>query len=204
MKSRNTLLRVSFYVIGLLLFSLGITLTIYADIGVSSWDAVSIGLYDRFGFSIGTWMTMISISQIILGSLLNKERIHLESFLISIAMGTMVDGFTYGLSYISALFTGHSAIVYACGVAVIAIGCGTYLTANYLPAAIDYFMLSIKRRYSFSISVSMLLCEGIGLIFAFLFKGPVGYGTVIATLLYGPLIDLAHVSTTKLYKRLSN
>lgn len=49
MKSRNTLLRVSFYVIGLLLFSLGITLTIYADIGVSSWDAVSIGLYDRFG-----------------------------------------------------------------------------------------------------------------------------------------------------------
>ena len=121
----------------------------------------------------------------------------MESFLISIAMGTMVDGFTYGLSYISALFTGHSAIVYACGVAVIAIGCGTYLTANYLPAAIDYFMLSIKRRYSFSISVSMLLCE-------FLFKGPVGYGTVIATLLYGPLIDLAHVSATKLYKRLSN
>lgn len=203
MERRNTCIRLSFYIIGLLLFSSGISLTIQADIGVSSWDAVSVGLYRRCGFSIGVWMSLISFTQIVIGSVLNKERVRAEALLISICMGALVDGSAYVLHDIPSSIWCCPAITYACGVLLISIGCGTYLASNYLPAAIDYFMLSIKRRCSFSIAGAMLVCEFIGLLFALICRGPVGYGTLIATFLYGPMIDLAHAKAEKLYKRIT-
>ena len=73
MKRKNTCIRLCFYISGLILFSFGISVTIYANIGVSSWDAVSVGLNKLYGCSIGTWMNLISICQIIAGGILGYE-----------------------------------------------------------------------------------------------------------------------------------
>ena len=101
MKRKNTCIRLCFYISGLILFSFGISVTIYANIGVSSWDAVSVGLNKLYGCSIGTWMNLISICQIIAGGILCKERIRFETFLTSLGLGFLVDGFNLMLCHIT-------------------------------------------------------------------------------------------------------
>lgn len=203
MKRNNTCIRLCFYISGLILFSFGISVTIYANIGVSSWDAVSVGLNKLYGCSIGTWMNLISICQIIAGGILCKERIRFETFLTSLGLGFLVDGFNLMLCHIPFTPVISSEVTYAIGMLLIAIGCGTYLCAGWLPTAIDYFMLSIRKRYSLNIANAMLLCECSGLLIALLCKGPIGYGTVAATFLYGPLIHLSNTNAKKLFKKLT-
>ncbi len=66
MKIREKIVQFTIFFIGIMMMSFGIVLTIQADLGVSPWDVLHIGLYQQFGLSIGTWNIIVGI--IILGT----------------------------------------------------------------------------------------------------------------------------------------
>lgn len=203
MTHQNTIVRIYFYSIGLILFAFGISLTISANIGISPWDAVSVGLYETYGFSIGTWLNLIYACLILTGAWLSSERPRIDIALVSLSMGMMIDAFYSLIQHALLFITAAPIILYAFGLLFIAIGCGTYLVSDYSPTAIDYVMLCMQKRFSINITKAMMVCQVIGLICAFLCQGPIGYGTFIATLLYGPLIGMGHIVARRLYRNIT-
>ena len=49
-----------FYVIGILLLTLGISLTIQSDLGTSPFDALLVGLSINVGLTVGSWEIIIA------------------------------------------------------------------------------------------------------------------------------------------------
>jgi len=50
---------VHFYLIGLIILSLGIALAVMSMLGASPYDALLVGLYRTFGFTIGSWEIVV-------------------------------------------------------------------------------------------------------------------------------------------------
>lgn len=196
------LLRLGFFLIGLLLFSLGIALTICANFGVSPWDATTVGLYERFGLSIGTWMNVQSVLLILMGATIKRERPRFECMITSFIMGIFVDIFVIVLQDVHVEVWYLQIALYALGVLIVSIGCGTYLIAKFPPCTIDYFMMAIKTGFHTNITVAMSVCEGTGFLFALLVQGPIGIGTFLCVVIYGPLIDTFHHYANRLYNHL--
>lgn len=199
-RKKEFLLRTSFFLVGLMLFSLGICFTIIADIGISPWDATCVGLYDQFHLTIGTWMNLQSLLLIAMGAMIKRERPKVECMLTSFVMSMFVDIFMLGLQDIAMYGWVQQAITYALGVLVVSAGCGTYLVAAFPPCPIDYFMMAIKDGFHTSIAKAMTVCEGTGFLFALLLRGPIGIGTMLSIFIYGPLIQFFHQRSSRLYR----
>lgn len=202
-KKTTSLFRIGLFVSGLLFFALGIAITIVSDLGISAWDAFSVGLQDHFPISIGTWMNLTSVLLILLGALLKKEPPKFSCMITSIIMSGFVDIFVYLMQDI--VLTGYEkVVVYFIGVMFVSIGCGTYLAADLFLCPIDYFMMAIKQRFQTTIRVAMTICEGSGVLCALLVQGPIGIGTLISVVVYGPMIQVVHHWAMQTYNRLQN
>ena len=75
--TRNSLIAT----LGLMLFGLGVHLTIQADIGVAPWDALNLGLSKTFGILYGTASVIVSFAIIAVDLLLREP----------IGIGTVLD-----------------------------------------------------------------------------------------------------------------
>ena len=88
---KNMPLRIGFFLVGLLIMGLGISLIAISNFGNGSWDAVNIGLSEKTGLSIGLCMNIVAIIQIIIGSIINKEFPNLATMITSICLGAFID-----------------------------------------------------------------------------------------------------------------
>lgn len=201
-KSHKLFFRIMFFVIGLMLFAFGIAVTIVADFGVSAWDAVSVGLYEHFRLSIGTWMNVTSLLLILLGGWLRHERPKLSCMITSFVMSGFVDFFVWLMNGVSISPWIGKLTLFLVGVIIISIGCGTYLVGNFAPCPIDYFMVALRNKFQTNIRTAMTLCEGSGFILAFLVSGPIGLGTLLSVFIYGPLIQYFHQHAKELHQSL--
>src|SRR5690625_6501555 len=74
--------RLAIFIIGLLIFSLGISLAIKVDyLCLHPWDVLNVGFYDIFGLTIGSWSIIIGVILIIVALILDHTYIKLITFL---------------------------------------------------------------------------------------------------------------------------
>ena len=69
----NLKLRIVFFLVGLLIMALGISIIAISNFGNGPWDAVNIGLSEKTGLSIGLCMNIVAFIQIIIGGIIRKE-----------------------------------------------------------------------------------------------------------------------------------
>src|SRR5699024_11761977 len=75
------LVRWFLFTFGLIVFSLGITLTInFQHLGIHPWDVLNVGLYEKVGLSIGTWAILIGVLLIGVSWVLDKSYIRIGTF----------------------------------------------------------------------------------------------------------------------------
>lgn len=60
------------YVLGILILTFGIALTIQSDLGASPFDALLVGLSINVGLSVGSWEVIIAFIMICINALLNR------------------------------------------------------------------------------------------------------------------------------------
>lgn len=198
------LIRILFYIIGLLVTSLGVSLTIKADLGAGAWDALNVGLSTTVGFTVGTWVIIVGIILIVVNALLMKVRPEYLAVIPIFLMGPFIDfwlliafpnwepeGFVYQL------------LILSLGLLGLSMGISIYLQAKFPLIPIDNFMVAIKSRLPINLGLAKTIGEITALLFAFLFKGPIGLGTIIVTFLIGPLIQVFFPRFENLLKRLS-
>ncbi|MFC4319910.1 YczE/YyaS/YitT family protein [Litchfieldia salsa] len=188
---RQYLWRSIFFIIGLFTISLGISLTIKADLGAGAWDALNVGLSNMIGLTVGSWTIIVGILLIFLNAYLLRAKPAYLAMLTITLIGFFID---FWLIYMFDAWdpSGYviQAIILVVGIIALALGISTYLQARFPLSPIDQLMIAIRERLNVNLMIAKTIGELTALLLAFIFKGPIGIGTIVITFSIGPLIQV--------------
>ncbi len=196
--------QIPFFVFGLILFSYGIAVAIQVQhLGIHPWDVLNIALYEKVGFTIGTWAVLVGLFLVVVSFFLDKRYINIGTFLNALSVGPLVDLFLY-LEWTpqSSGLIGDIAVLVV-GIVLMGIGGGMYSAARIGAGPRDGFMLSISDKLGTSISRVRIGVESIVLVIGWLLGGPVFIFTFIYTFIQSPIFQFAYHLTTKWVNTLS-
>ena len=187
----------SYLIFGLILFGLGETLLVTANIGVSPWFVLHQGLSFKTGYSIG--VTTLIVSLIVLFfwiPLKQKPGIGtiLNTILISIVVDLSLPFLPQPKYFILQLFQ----VMF--GMFIIGIGSGFYLAANLGPGPRDGLMTGINKQTNLSFSFIRIIIELSAVGLGFYLGGIVGIGTILYALGIGFSVSLGLFLVGKFYK----
>lgn len=180
---------VHFYLIGIVILTLGIALTIQSGLGASPFDALLVGLHRTFGLTVGSWEIVVGFSMIVCNALAAKKRPEYFALLTSFFTGVGIDSWLFLLrDWVTPItwFGEWSALVF--GIILIGLGVAFYLQSNIAPNPMDRSMLVVSDLTGWSVTYSRALISVGLVIVAFLFNGAIGAGTFINALLSGVII----------------
>ncbi|OIJ14112.1 membrane protein [Anaerobacillus arseniciselenatis] len=179
------------FILGLFILSFGISLTILSRLGAGAWDALNVGLSNVVGFTVGTWVILVGFILIFINAILLKKKPEFIAMITVFIIGYFIDFWLiiafpnfYPATFIWQL------VVLLVGVILMGFGIATYLQAKFAIIPIDRLMMAVQFRLKVSLMVGKTIGEVTALIFAFIFGGPIGIGTVIVTFSIGPLIQM--------------
>ena len=186
---------------GLVLFGLGIALTVIADLGLGPWDVFHQGISERTGIPIGTVIIIVSVLVLVAWIPL-KEKIGLGTIANAIVIGVVVDLALLVLPERLDLLVARWAALLL-GVVLVAIGSGFYIGAGLGPGPRDGLMTGLYRVTGRPIGLMRAVLEITVLVLGWLLGGTVGVGTVVFALAIGPLVQffLKRLQVTTISKR---
>lgn len=190
----NGFIRWSFFMIGLMLFSLGITMAINVQhLGIQPWDVLSVALFDYLGLSIGTWNIIIGIVLIVISYVLDKSYVRFGTFINVIAVGVLVDFYMWLDFLPKATHSWIDIVIILMAIIIMGISGGIYNAASVGSGPRDGFMLSIAEKIGVSIGKVRIITETIVLVIGLILGGPVFIFTFIFTFIQSPLFQLSYV-----------
>ena len=179
-------------VFGLLIFSFGVHLTIFANIGLAPWDCLGMGVSYHTPLNYGLAMTMISV--LVLGiDLLLRERIGYGTIIDALLTGNFVQMFNdlNPLPLNQNLWLG--ILIMLAGYVFNAVGMWLYMSAAQCCGPRDSLLVALGRRMPrVPIGVVGTLLWMTVLLIGWLLGGPVGVGTLLGTLGAGSVMQFVY------------
>lgn len=177
------LFRWGIFIIGLIIMSLGISLTILAGLGSAPWDVLHIGLTEQLGLTVGTWTIIMGFLLLVVMTILTKEKPKLGAYLNMLLVGLFVDFFLFVLPQPDVLLV--QALMLTSGILVMGFGIGVYISPQCGAGPRDSLMLAVAERTRFTVAQVRVTMEVIVLFFGWLLGGPVFIGTILFSLTIG-------------------
>jgi len=182
--------RIVFLLWGLLLFGLGIVLTIKSDLGAAPWDALHLGLIHYIPFTLGQVSQLTGILVIII------------SFCLGIKPGWGTVANMYFIGIFIDFFMNSQWIpipihwlfqvgMLLLGILIIGWGSFFYLSAALGAGPRDSFMVGTIEKTGWPVWKVRTVIESSVAILGYFLGGPIGIGTVIIALTLGPAIQWA-------------
>jgi len=168
-------------VFGLFLFAAGAYLMVQANIGLSSWWALDIGIANSTSLDYGTVHNIIALA-VLLIDILVKEKIGWGMVADALLIGTFVTLFNQLqlVPLFQTLTGGMGCMVF--GLLLTAVGSYYYMDAGFGCGPRDALMVAICRHFPrIPVGVARFLLEGSALLTGWALGAKVGIGTVIAT-----------------------
>lgn len=170
----SSLLRI---LLGLSIYSFGVYLTIYANIGLAPWDCLTVGISRHVPLNYGGTMVAISLTAVIL-QLLLRESIGFATLFDALLTGNL----TQLLCDISPYSENHSlwfGIAYMLfGFLFIALGMYVYMKVEQGYGPKDGLLIAIGKRMSkIPIGIVEILLWAMATLIGWLLGGTVGIGT---------------------------
>jgi len=171
---------------GLLLYSLGIALTLNAQIGYAPWDTFHVGLANTLQISIGT--SSIGVGLVIMTiTILLKEKVGLGSIMNMFAIGLFLDVILLVLPRATSLVSGILMLV--AGLLVISFATYFYIASGFGAGPRDSLMVALTRKSGLPIGLCRVVIEGLALFCGWRLGGMVGLGTILSALLAGVFVQ---------------
>ena len=177
---------------GLLVFALGVHLTIYANIGLAPWDCLGMGIANHTPFNYGISMTVIAVV-ILITDVLLKERIGFGTIIDALLTGNFVQMFNSlnPLPENENMWIGIAVML--AGFVFMALGMWIYMTAEQCCGPRDSLLVALgKRLPQIPIGIVEVLLWGVVLLIGWLLGGQVGIGTIISTFGAGLVMQLVY------------
>lgn len=186
------------YLLGLFLMAVGVVLLLQADLGVPPWDVLHVGLFLNFGLTIGTWNIIVGIVILTLSALISKEFPQFGAFLNMLLIGTFIDFLLWTTWIQTPLHLIGQMMMLTAGTLVIGYGMGLYISASFGAGPRDSLMIALTNATRWKISHVRALIEIVVLIIGWLLGGPVFIGTILFTVLIGPISGIVIPQCEKL------
>lgn len=186
--------RLAIFIIGLLIFSLGISLAIKVDyLGLHPWDVLNVGFYDIFGLTIGSWSIIIGVILIIVALILDHTYIKLGTFLNLFLIGMLVDFYLWTDLLPEPSSLPFDIFIMLVGIVLMGVGGGLYNAAGLGSGPRDGFMLSISDKTGYSIGRVRITVELIALVVGLIIGGPVFVFTFLFTFIQSPIFEYSYI-----------
>jgi uncharacterized protein len=192
-----------FYVLGILILTLGISFTIQSDLGTSPFDALLVGLSKNVGLTVGSWEIIIAFILIGCNSFLKRQRPEVSGLLTAFITGIGIDMWLFLLRNSITPELWYSKVVcFGIGLVVIGLGTATYLHTNFAPIPVDRLTLIIQELTRTNIFFSRTFVYLVFLIIAIILNGPIGFGTLLTVCLGGLILNYFMPFTEKVLDRI--
>ena len=177
---------------GLLVFSFGVFLTIYANIGLAPWDCLGMGISYHTPLNYGLSMTSMGVIILII-DLLMHERIGFGTIIDALLTGNFVQMFRD----IDPFPENHSLwlgiALMLVGFIFMAVGMMIYMKAAQCCGPRDSLLVGLgKRLPKVPIGVVEIALWAVVTLVGWLLGGPVGIGTLISTFGAGAVMQLIY------------
>jgi len=179
--------RVAQLLIGLFLYGVAISMMLRAGIGVGPWDVLSQGVSLRTGLAFGLVTNLVGLVVLLLWIPI-RQRPGIGTVLNVLLIGPSAQ---FGLWLIPQQTELWSQIlIFAGGLALLAVATGLYIGAGYGPGPRDGLMTGVNRRWGTPIWLVRTIVELTVLAIGWALGGSVGVGTVAFALLIGPMCNV--------------
>lgn len=176
---------------GLVLFGVGITLLVRAELGAAPWDVFHTGISELTGVSTG-WIIVITGVLLLLLWIPLRERPGLGTILNALVIGIVFD-LTSPIIGEHELLVVRGAMMVG-GIVVVAMGSGFYIGAGLGPGPRDGLMTGLAKRSiagrSISIRAGRTFVELVVLVVGVALGGAIGPGTLAFMFGIGPLVQI--------------
>ena len=179
-------------VCGLLVFSFGVHLTIFANIGLAPWDCLGMGVSYHTPLNYGLSMTAIAVA-VLAVDLLLRERIGFGTIIDALLTGNFVQMFNdlNPLPLNAGLWLG--IVIMLAGYVFNAVGMWIYMRAAQCCGPRDSLLIGLgKRMPRVPIGVVGIMLWAVVLLVGWLLGGPVGIGTLLSTFAAGTVMQLVY------------
>lgn len=191
-----------FFTIGVMIFSLGIAMTINVQhLGIHPWEVLNVAFYENIGLSIGSWSIIISSLLVMIALILDRSYVKLGTFINAFLVGAFVDFYLWAGFLPEASQTWTDIIVMLMGIIIMGLGGGMYNAGGVGSGPRDGFMLSISDKTGMPIGRVRIIVESLVLVIGFLIGGPVFVFTLIFTFIQSPIFQLSYMRFRELLKR---
>ena len=175
-----------YLIVGLILFGLGETILIAANIGVSPWTVLAQGMSVKTGYSIGLTTFVVSVSVLCLWIPL-KQKPGIGTILNIIIISIVLDVSLPYLPTPGSFFLQILQVII--GVLIVGLGSGFYLIANLGPGPRDGLMTGLQKTTNLSIALIRTMIEISAVVGGWYLGGVVGIGTIVFALGIGPSVS---------------
>ena len=175
--------------LGLLLYAIGIALSLKANIGYSPWDVFHAGLASVTGLSIGLASILTGLV-IVIVVLILKEKLGAGTILNMVIVGVCLDIILWLNIIPLATNIILGTVMLILGLFIIALGTYFYMSSALGAGPRDSMMVAITRKTKLPVGVCRAIIELIAMVIGWLLGGMVGIGTIISVLSIGFCIQL--------------
>ncbi|WP_432401829.1 YczE/YyaS/YitT family protein [Wukongibacter sp. M2B1] len=175
-------------ILGLLLYALGVVLSINANLGVAPWDTFHQGLSNLVNVTFGQASIIVGFI-IVLINLYLKENIGIGTILNMILIGLFIDLIFYYniIPIMDSFISGLLMIILSMFTISLASYC--YIGAKFGSGPRDGLMVGLTKKTGYPVGLIRGLIELSVLFIGFLLGGKVGIGTVILAFGIGPIVQ---------------
>lgn len=196
---------IHFYLIGLIILTLGVAVTILSLLGTSPYDSVLVGSYRTFGLTIGSWEIVVGVVLLLFNAVASRQRPEYFALITSVITGIGIDSWMFLLGDVvtPTTFMGEFGS-FTIGFVLMCLGTAGYLQSSIAPIPLDRAMLVVANLTNWNVTYSRALISIVLVTIAFFLSGPIGLGTLLDALFSGLLINLFLPWTERLNGRINH
>ena len=179
--------RVIQLLLGLFFYGIALSLMVRGAVGVPPWEVLSQGLAKQTGLPFGL-LTNIVGALVLLLWIPIRQKPGVGTIANVLLIGPAIE---VGLAVVpspDALW--QQVVLFAAGLALLAVASGLYIGARFGPGPRDGLMTGIHNRWGFKIWWVRSAIEITVLSIGWLLGGNVGFGTLAFALLVGPMVGV--------------
>ncbi len=162
-------------------------------LGVHPWDVLNVAMFDKIGFTVGTWNIIISFILIGVCLILDRRYIKIGTFFNAVLIGSFVDFYHWTGILPTATNTWLDVIFMLIGICIMGFGGGMYNAAGVGSGPRDGFMLSIADKLGAPIGRVRIITECSVLVLGLIIGGPVFIFTFVFTFIQSPIFQATYL-----------
>ncbi|WP_028401023.1 YczE/YyaS/YitT family protein [Ectobacillus panaciterrae] len=185
------LFRYFLFFLGLTFFGLGNAIAVKVKfLGLHPWEVLNVALYQRFGWTIGTWSVVCGLLLVLVSLAVDRRYINIGTFLNALLIGPIMDFFLrLNILPHATHYLWINLLILLAGITITGIGGGMYVAAGIGAGPRDGFMLSISDKTRLSVSRARIIVESVVLVIGYFLGGPVFIVTFLYTFIQSPIFQ---------------